>query len=578
MTAIPIARSRPAFLRDSAWIGGSMHFARFGVILCLAVPLLLLAWDARGHRLGADGVNFAIHTTGFMAILCLLLSLLVTPVRQVTGWNWLVQFRRAMGVWAFYYACVHLAIYFWWDRSRNLGSTVYEITHRYYLMIGFLSLALMTPLWATSFSAAIRSIGGKGWKRLHRLAYLAATLGCTHYYLQSKADKRLPDLFIAALGGLLLWRGVAAIVHRIRMPASAKAAAATAAPGAKSRFWKGQLKVVGMFRETAAVRTFRLAPADGGTIPFTFKAGQFLNLSLPIDGERVGRSYTIASPPTRDGYIELTVKREEQGHVSRFLHDMLMTGQAVTVSAPSGRFTFDTSSADAVVLIAGGVGITPVMSILRDLTDRCWPGKIDLVFSVRSAMDVIFADELRFLAGRHTNLHLHITVTRDAPGDWSGPRGRVTGELLRMLIPDVAVRPAFVCGPDSMAAAARDELLALGIPAERITLESFTPAAAAPPGNAAVMDSGVGAVSVTFARSDRTASLTSGKSILDAAESVGVPIDFECRSGICGTCRCRLISGSVIMPVRDALSDEDEADGYILACQAQATENVTVDA
>ena len=578
MTAISVPSARPINQSDSAWIGGSMPFARLGLVLCLFVPLFLLAWDARDHNLGANAVGFAIHTTGFMAVLCLILSLVVTPVRQMTGWNWLVQFRRSLGVWAFYYACVHLTIYVWWDRNHDLGSAVHEITHRYYLMIGFISLSLMAPLWATSFNAAIRSIGGTWWKRLHRLVYVAAALACTHYYLQSKADKRLPDLFIAGLAGLLLWRAVAAVVRRVRMPAGAKTAAATATPAAKSRFWKGQLNVVGMFRETGSVRTFRLAPSDGGAIPFTFKAGQFLNLSLPIDGKKVGRSYTIASPPTRDAYIELTVKREEQGQVSRFLHEKLMTGQAVTVSAPSGRFTFDRSSADSILLIAGGVGITPVMSILRDLTDRCWPGRIDLVFSVRSSADVIFADELRFLVARHPELRVHITITRDAPGDWSGPRGRVTGELLRMLIPDVAARPAFVCGPDAMATAAKNELLALGVPAERITIESFTPSAAAPPGDLAPMDVGASAASVTFARSDRTASLSGGRTILDVAESAGVPIDYECRSGICGTCRCRLLSGQVTMAVRDALSDDDEADGYILACQARAAEDVTVDA
>lgn len=579
MTAIPMPTTRrpaAATTSPSWWIGGSMPVARFGLILSLLVPLVLLAWDARAHKLGVNAVNFAIHTTGFVAVFCLMLSLIVTPLRQVTNWNWLVQFRRSLGVYAFYYACSHLAIYFWWDRGRDLHSTFYEITHRYYLAIGFSSLALMAPLWATSFNAAIRTMGGTWWKRLHRLTYLAAALACVHYYLQSKADKRVPDVFIGTLAGLLLWRGVAIVVRRVRMPASAKAANATLA--AKARAWKGDLKVVGLFCETANVRTFRLAPPDGGALPFAFRAGQFLNLSLQIDGKRVGRSYTIASPPTRGGCIELTVKREEHGQVSQFLHDMLMTGHTVNISAPTGRFTFDPASAKSVLLIAGGVGITPVMSILRDLTDRCWPGAIDLVFSVRSAADVIFADELRFLAARHRNLNLHITVTRDAPADWSGPMGRVTRQLLKELVPDVASRPAFVCGPDSMAAAVRDELLALGVPADRVTLESFTPAAATPAeDNVEDVTPGAATATVTFARSDRSAPLPSRKSVLDVAESVGVPIDFQCRSGICGTCRCKLLSGRVTMPVRDALSDEDEAEGYILACQAHSTEDVTID-
>ena len=138
------------------------------------------------------------------------LSLAVTPLADGRpAGRWVIQFRSALlGVFAFYYACAHLAIYFWWDRERSLNSTVYEITHRYYLMIGFLSLVLMFPLWATSFNAAIKFLGGKRWKQLHRLAYLAAGLACWHFYLQTKADKRRPEIYIAVLAALLLWRVV----------------------------------------------------------------------------------------------------------------------------------------------------------------------------------------------------------------------------------------------------------------------------------------------------------------------------------------------------------------------------------
>jgi ferredoxin len=130
-----------------------------------------------------------------------------------------------------------------------------------------------------------------------------------------------------------------------------------------------------------------------------------------------------------------------------------------------------------------------------------------------------------------------------------------------------------------MAAAARNELLALGVPAERVTLESFTPAAATlAQDNTVDQTAGAATATVTFARSERSAPLPSRKTVLDVAESIGVPIDFQCRSGICGTCRSKLLSGHVMMPVRDALNDADEAEGYILACQAFATEDVTIDA
>jgi ferredoxin-NADP reductase/DMSO/TMAO reductase YedYZ heme-binding membrane subunit len=574
-----IASSSPApATRDSAWIGGNMPGARLGLILNLWVPFLFLLWDAVHGNLGADPVNDALHTTGLVAITYLLLSLAVTPLRMATGWTWVVQFRRAFGVYAFYYACAHLAIYFWWDRSHNLHSAIYEITHRYYLMIGFISLVLMAPLWATSFNAAIRWMGATWWKRLHRLAYVAAGLGCWHLYLQTKADKRRPDVYFTILGGLLLWRVVAFVVKRVRTPA--KAVSAAPVEPARVNFWKGELKVVGMFRETESVRTFRLAAAEGGRIPFNFRAGQFLNLSLEIEGRRVSRSYTIASPPTRDHFIELTIKREENGHVSRFLHDKLMTGEGIAISAPAGRFTFDADSSDSVLLLAGGVGITPVMSMLRELTDRSWPGKIDLVFSVRSPNDIIFEEELRYLTPRHPNLHVHVTATRDLAAEWSGLRGRISGDMLRQCVPDAAARPAFICGPDKMAMATREELMAIGVPSDRIQVESFTPAATVAKDDGALPESEMangGQATITFSPSGRSVRSLANQTVLEAAEAAGVPIDYQCRSGICGTCRCKLLSGHVTMDVRDALSDSDEVAGYILACQARAVEDVTVE-
>jgi ferredoxin-NADP reductase/DMSO/TMAO reductase YedYZ heme-binding membrane subunit len=602
MTTMPVpssASAHKASSKPAVWFGGNMPVARWGLILNLLIPFFLLIWDADHHMLGVNAVNFAIHTTGGISVICLLMSLAVTPLRNLTGFTWLIQFRRPLGVYAFYYAAAHLAIYFWWDRQRSLSSTVYEITHRYYLAIGFSSLALMVPLWATSFNAAIQKMGATWWKRLHRLAYLAAALACYHFYLQTKADKRLPDLAIAILAGLLLYRVAMAIDNRVRKGGKVVArggtvgstggstAGLTAGPaGVKARFWKGNLRVVGMFRETAEVRTFRLAAADGGPIPFAYQAGQFLNLTVEIDGKRVGRSYTIASPPTREAYIELTIKREEKGQVSRFLHDMMMTGHTVSVSAPAGRFFFDPSKNSkalgngpetSVLLLAGGVGITPVMSILRDLTDRCWLGKIDLVFSVRTPADIIFADELRLLSARHPNLHVHLTCTRDIPADWPGERGRITADLLRKLVPDLVTRPAFICGPDAMAQAARQELINAGVPADRITLESFTPAATVMKDVVPVVEYASKAM-VTFSISQKTASVPSKKTILDAAESVGVKIDYQCRSGVCGTCRTRLAAGQVTMENREALSDADEAEGYILACQAHVSEDVTVEA
>ena len=119
-----------------------------------------------------------------------------------------------------------------------------------------------------------------------------------------------------------------------------------------------------------------------------------------VDGKKVNRSYTIASSPTRVGYCELTVKREERGVSSRHLHDAVREGSLLDVSAPAGRFTFTGAEAESIVMIAGGVGITPLMAKIRYLTDLGWPGEIHLVFAVKTEDDIIFRDELDYLRRR----------------------------------------------------------------------------------------------------------------------------------------------------------------------------------
>lgn len=146
--------------------------------------------------------------------------------------------------------------------------------------------------------------------------------------------------------------------------------------------------MVRIIQETPDVRTFRLASPDGTRLPFNYLPGQHLFLSLQIAGKRVNRTHTIASSPARPAYCELTIKREEIGLASRHLHDTLREGDMLDVSAPAGRFTFDGTQSTSIVLIAGGVGITPLMSILRYLTDQSWKGDIHFLYCARTPQDI----------------------------------------------------------------------------------------------------------------------------------------------------------------------------------------------
>ncbi|HUL51858.1 MAG TPA: ferric reductase-like transmembrane domain-containing protein [Opitutaceae bacterium] len=556
-----------------------VRFAKFLVFVNGGVPLVLLVWDALHHQLGANPVNFAIRTTGMLTLVFLSLTLLVTPVRKLTGWNWLIFPRRTLGLYAFFYGCSHFLIFFGLDQSLSVSRTLAEMVKRKYLVVGSTGLLLMVPLALTSTNAMVRRLGAARWQALHRLVYASAILGVIHYYMQVKADTRQPIGFAIALSVLLGYR--LAVYRRPPRPAPA-----AAVPGPKR--WSGPLRVARIVQETPGVRTFRLAPPDGGRLAFEHRAGQYLILTLPIEGRKVVRTYTIASSPAQRAWCEITVKREDHGLASGHLHDSVREGDLFDVAAPAGRFTFDAAQSGSIVLIAGGVGITPLMSILRSLTDRRWTGDIYFFFCARTPADIIFRRELEELQRRFPNLHLVVTLTRTEGSDWTGRTGRITGELLQETVPNLVARPVYLCGPASMMEPTIQLLQELGVPRGQIKSEAFAAAKraeailalASPDGTpAAALAAGAdpGLPILTFARTAKSVPLDPKKTLLEIAEAAGLHPDFSCRSGICGTCKTRLLSGSVTMDVEDALDATDRANRVVLLCQAHATEPVTIE-
>lgn len=382
-------------------------------------------------------------------------------------------------------------------------------------------------------------------------------------------------------------------------PASSKS---TVAPVSSPRagLWKGQLKVAAVFRETPQVKTFRLRDPQGGPIPFSFFPGQFLTYSAEIDGKRVRRSYTIASSAAQTAYVETTIKREEKGVFSEFMHDQVSEGDLIDVIAPSGIFTFSGAESDSVVLIGGGVGITPLMAAIRYLADTCWRGEIHLVYGARSTEEFIFRDELEHRQRKMHNLHVAATMARSAGTSWMGAEGPISKEFLLQSVPDIAKRRVHLCGPPGMMQAMKKLLADLGVPSEQVRTEAFGPALGAvpPPGFTEVAGisevSGAAAVaslpaagasaigpataSLRFAKSDKVVPLPPDKSVLEIAESVGVPIDYSCRVGVCGICKTKLLEGNVTMEVEEALTPEDKENGIILACQAKSIGNLVVEA
>ncbi|MCA9076944.1 MAG: 2Fe-2S iron-sulfur cluster binding domain-containing protein [Planctomycetaceae bacterium] len=344
-----------------------------------------------------------------------------------------------------------------------------------------------------------------------------------------------------------------------------------------------RLRVARIDQETPDVKTFRLVSCHGGGIPFSYLPGQFLTLTLPVGDKPIRRSYTISSSPTQGYYCEISVKREEQGAGSRYLHDQLKVGDTIDVKAPSGKFNFSGEDAESIVLIGGGVGITPMMSITRALTDMAWKGEIYFIVACHDPEHFIFESELRRLEERHENLHIFAAMSR-IDQDVDGYRkGRLSRELLTEWVPDITSKRIHICGPPAMMDATKKMLAELDVPAESIHSENFggeqKPRVRAKQrekiAETDIADTGG---TVSFSKSDKSTQFQPDETVLEASERVGVDIDYSCRIGTCGVCVVKLLSGEVSMDVEDGLEPEDKEAGMILACQAKSTGNVSVDA
>jgi len=340
--------------------------------------------------------------------------------------------------------------------------------------------------------------------------------------------------------------------------------------------WFGRLVLAQVENLTINVKTFRFKPPLGGEIPFDYLPGQFLTLHIAPGGMPLKRSYTIASTPTWRDRIEITVKREDHGLVSRWLHDELKLGEEVCLEAPNGTFVFTGQEAESVVLIGGGVGITPMMSVARYLTEKSWRGQVSLILGFRTPRDFIFRHEIAKLESQNPNLSVTVTMSKPAAESWSGPVGRIDAALLASAVSDIARRRAHICGPAEMMEGTKAALLELGVPRTKIKTEAFGTVKRNPTAKGSASSEIAG--KVVFRTSQTTTAVRADETILDGADGAEVFIDNACRSGTCGSCRVRLFSGKVTMAVEDALTARDKADNYILACQAKVNGDVEVDA
>jgi ferredoxin-NADP reductase len=351
------------------------------------------------------------------------------------------------------------------------------------------------------------------------------------------------------------------------------ASAAVAGPGPRPAKGFVLTPILAVFDETPNIRTIRLARPDG----FDFRAGQFITARVRVDGKEYARCYTISSPPQARGYLEITVKRI--GLVSSALHATARPGAPLSVRPPAGSFTYPAGDDRPIVLLAGGVGITPLISMVRHAVDNEPNRPLTLVYSAHSPADFAFRADLALLARRHPQLRVFLAASSGSTHPSVYP-GRIDESLLRTAVPDVVGSIVMLCGPVAMIDALKEVLARLGVPQAQVRCERFVASLAAAAGlgeerSAAAAPARAAGYRMTCTRSGKDLQVRPGQTILEAAESGGVSVDSLCRAGVCGTCRVHVSAGEV--DCQSTTLDADERSrGFVLACVTTAASDCAV--
>ncbi|MDD9174217.1 hybrid-cluster NAD(P)-dependent oxidoreductase [Aliivibrio sp. S2TY2] len=303
---------------------------------------------------------------------------------------------------------------------------------------------------------------------------------------------------------------------------------------------------------------------------FDFKPGQFISVGIEIKGKMEYRAYSISSMPNQD-FLQLTIKRVEGGKISNYLIDQLSEGDEVAVLAPTGPFnSIDCKPRKKVALLSAGCGITPVMSMAKTWIAQNIEIDITFIHMAKNKEQTIFFEELELLHETHANFHLKLLLKDNA--ETSYPQGRLDQEWLNTLCPDLTERTVYLCGPNLFMQDMKANVENLGLDMAHFFQESFTPIEAEvteTAGKTGVVQFEVPAFGVSK-------EIDKGVTLADVLEESGVPIIIACRSGMCGSCKCKVEKGEVSRTSTETLSEEDIAQGYTLACSSQVQSDVEV--
>ena len=340
-----------------------------------------------------------------------------------------------------------------------------------------------------------------------------------------------------------------------------------------------RLHCVRVIDELPDVKTFAFTSEQSR--PFCYKPGQFITIEIDIGGKKVRRNYTMSSSPSRPDLITLTIKRVPGGVASNWLHDHLQPGDVVSAVVANGKFNSWDIKAEKVLMLSAGIGITPLMSMVRWQNDLGL-GRDTVFFHItRAPSTILFRDELERLQG--PGFKLILNCTRPGPDeDWSGLRGRLDAEAVTAAVPDFRDREIFMCGPEAWMKSMHEQLTSSGFPSGRLHQEYFGPRSwvttAPDPRLSVVHADGAGRARILFSRSHKEVECATDEPILEVAERSGIAIASSCRVGACGTCKALKTSGVVHNGFCPGLDEAEAAQGYVLTCSTTVEGTVVIDA
>lgn len=331
------------------------------------------------------------------------------------------------------------------------------------------------------------------------------------------------------------------------------------------------MNVVEVIRETPDAIRVVLARPDGQPVVFT--PGMFFTVVVTVDGEEHRRAYSIASPVQQRHQADIVIKRIADGRVSGWLNEHLRAGDTLQVLGPSGAFTLapDAGQARHLLLVGGGSGITPLMSILQSVLLAEPDSRVALLYGNRGVEDIIFHEALRRLAKSHAGRLVIRHVLEAPPKGWRGGRGRLDREAfareLDAILETAALQDItlYQCGPEPMMAGVREEMLSRGVAETNLHQERFTPAPR--PLEASRYAAQPFRVLAQGGQWDGT--VQPGETLLEAGLAAGAPMTFSCTLGGCGRCRVKVVEGKVEMPEPNCLLPLEREANYALACIAR---------